>query len=278
MTAWRIDKGRPTPAYLQLSELVRGAIEAGDLPVGAALPSERELAASLGLARMTVRRAVEALVEEGLLVRRHGSGTYVRRPSVEQTFDRVLGFSDEARKLGFEAGTDLLEAGRRRAGADVATRLRIAPDASVLMLRRLRTADREPLAIQTAYLAPPYAGLSLDLLRHNESLYRTLREQFGIAPHHARQTVSARLPDGREQHRLGLEPGVPVLALERVTFDARERPFEVVRSAYRGDRYRLALELGAPETPGAQGPGAEPAAGAPDDGDRAAAADEEGFR
>ncbi|MDZ7802180.1 MAG: GntR family transcriptional regulator [Trueperaceae bacterium] len=247
--AWLIDKARPTPAYLQLHERMQHAIRRGELEAGRALPPERTLATTLGLSRMTVRRAVELLVEDGLVVRRQGSGTFVRRPSLEQTFDRVLGFTDEAHALGFTPGTTLLRARRARASAEAAARLGIPSGAHVLTVTRLRTADGEPLALQTATLAPAYADLSLPRLRRNESLYRTLREQFALAPHRARQSVSARLPTRTEQGRLALGPTDPVLALERITYDAAGHAFEFVRSAYRGDRYRLALDLAPPEAP-----------------------------
>ena len=108
LDALGIDKSRPTPAYLQLSHGLAAAIRAGELRPGAALPSERDFADRLGLSRMTVRRAFEALAADGLVEQRQGSGTYVApavaERTVEQTVDRVLGFTDEARTLGLAAG------------------------------------------------------------------------------------------------------------------------------------------------------------------------------
>lgn len=243
-----IDKNKPTPAYRQLSSQLERAIRVRRLPPGSALPSERHLAESLELSRMTVRRAMEELAHTGLVEKRQGSGTYVRGRPVEQTFDRVLGFTDEAEALGFKPGTTLLEI--RTLGADAATgaALQIGEGEDVLAVTRLRTADEAPLAIQIAHLAPPYLGLSREKLQRNESLYRALDVQFGVAPHHAHQTVAARIPTDRERRRLELPPNVPVLALERTTFDVRGVPFEYVRSVYRGDRYRLAQNLRSPES------------------------------
>ena len=243
-----IDKGLPTPAYLQLTSQLGQAIRERRLPPGSALPSERHLADMLDLSRMTVRRAVEELADAGLVERRHGSGTYVRGRPVEQTFDRVLGFTDEAKALGFSPGTTLLEMSARPADAPTAAALQIAEGAPVLAVTRLRTADDAPLAIQVAHLAPPYLELSREKLRRNESLYRTLDLQFGVAPHHAHQTVSARQPTAWERRRLEMAADVPVLFLERITYDERDVPFEYVRSVYRGDRYRLAQDLRPPES------------------------------
>lgn len=258
-----VDKAAPTPAYLQLRTGIAAAVADGRLAPGAALPSERDLADALRLSRMTVRRAVEALVEERLLERRHGSGTYVRSRPLEQTFDRVLGFTDEARSLGFRPGTTLLEVREEEAGEATAAALGLGPGVHVLVVTRLRTADGAALAIQSAALAPAYRGLSLDLLRREESLYATLRRQYGVQPHHARQTVTARLPAAGEQRWLEIGPHQPVLALERVTHDGDGQVIEYVRSAYRGDRYRMALELGPPEAGAAEAPDAAGAAKEP---------------
>lgn len=243
----RIDKTQRTPAYLQLRQQLERAITDGTLAAGQALPSERELADTLGLSRMTVRHAFEELAAEGLVEQRRGSGTYVRSRPLEQTVDRVLGYTDEARRLGFRPGSRLLGAERRAAGPAAAGALGVDPRDEILVLTRLRTADGEPLAIQTAHLPPRFAELSLATLERVGSLYRAIQTQFGPTPHRARQTISARLPAKNERELLGIGRDTPVLALERTTFDTAGRALEFVTSAYRGDRYRLALDLRAPD-------------------------------
>ena len=241
-----VDKELPTPAYLQLRDRLITAIEAGELRSGTALPSERDLAEAVGLSRMTVRRAFEELVAVNLVEQRQGSGTYVLPKRLEQTVDRVLGFTDEAHTLGFKAGSRILSAERVAADPDAAVALRIAANTPVLRVQRLRTADGAPLAVQTAQLAPQLAQLSLERLEALGSLYRTVEQQYGVRPHAARQIVRARLPTRLERDLLELRDGSPVLAMERVTFGEEGAPFEFVRSVYRGDRYQMALELRAP--------------------------------
>lgn len=238
-----IDKELPTPAYLQLKDQLSLAIDNGTMAAGSALPSERGLADSLGLSRMTVRRAFEQLVAEGLVEQRQGSGTYVKGRPLEQYIDRVLGFADEARALGFEAGTRLLQAKAQPADEHLATQLGTRAGAPVLRLVRLRTADGEPLALQEAHLHPDLKALDIDRLKRLGSLYHTLEEQFGLRPVRARQTIGARLPTSHESVALGIGRDVPVMSLERTTYDADDRAFEYTRSAYRGDVYRLALDL-----------------------------------
>src|SRR5690606_31692385 len=238
-----IDKDLPTPAYLQLKEQLANAIDSGQLASGSALPSERGLASSLGLSRMTVRRAFEQLVEAGLVEQRQGSGTYVRGQALEQFIDRVLSFGDEARNLGFDPGTRMVESHLQPAEEAEAAALKVPLGSQILRINRLRTADGEPLAIQEAHLPPHLAELSIELLDRTGSLYRSLESQFGLRPVRAHQTISARLPTRKECHLLGISREVPVLALERTTFGVDESPFEYVRSAYRGDIYRMALDL-----------------------------------
>lgn len=246
---WRIDKRLPTPAYLQLRDQLAAAIGGGALPAGHALPSERDLALELGLSRMTVRRAFRELEHVDLVEPRHGSGTYVRARRLEQTIDHVIGYTDEARHLGFHPGTRMLELGVVMAEPDVADALRCAPGTEVLRVARLRTADDAPLALQLAFLRASLATLEAAELEGDGSLYQALARRFGVVPQRARQTITARLPTRRERLLLEIGPHDPVLGLERTTFDPDDLPFEFVRSAYRGDRYRVALDLRAPDGP-----------------------------
>jgi GntR family transcriptional regulator len=177
---------------------------------------------------------------------RQGSGTYVRSRALEQTIDRLLGYTDEIRHLGYEPGARLLGVQYQAAGREAGQALGAAPAEELLVIRRLRLADGEPVAIQVAHLAPRLSGLSLEAFEELGSLYGALKQQFGITPFRARQTISARLPSKTEMELLGITRDSPVLALERTSFASDGQPFEYVKSAYRGDSYRLALDLRAP--------------------------------
>ena len=244
-SVFSIDKSLPTPAYLQLSKKLKQAIQGGELMVGSALPSERDLAESLGLSRMTVRRALEELAEERYVEQRRGSGTYILERRLEHPIDRVQGFTGEANVLGFKPGSVLLEFKQISAQNEVARALQINSGDTVLKISRLRTADNEPLALQVSHLTPAFLGLSAELLKTRGSLYESLQEQFGMVLGGAKQAISARLPVRHEQAVLALAETTPVLALERTTFTQSEIPFEYVRSAYRSDRYKVLLELSA---------------------------------
>lgn len=241
-----IDKGLPTPAYLQLRNAIAARISSGSIPPGHALPSERQLAQELGLSRMTVRHALASLVKAGLLEQRQGSGTFVKGRELEQNVDRLEGFTEEMQHLGLTPGARILSLSVAPAPSAAAAALNVSSGAPLTVLKRLRLASGQPVAVQTAWLTPDLSGLTAEDIGATGSLYRAIRQRFGRQPARARQKVSARLPDPAEQELLGIAAGAPVLGLERTTFDSSDVPFEFVQSAYHGDLYRLMLDLRSP--------------------------------
>lgn len=238
-----IDKSDPTPAYLQLKRQLRHVILSGEVEPGHALWGERDIANRLNLSRVTVRRSMEELAREGLVERRHGSGTFVLPRKVEQVFDRLLGFTEEFGRVGLKPGGRILEVVTSEAPDAIADALMLPGGSNVVQIRRLRTVGGEPLALQTAYLPGRLSPFPVEHLASTGSLYQTLREVFDLVPDNAHQTVSARLPLPEERRLLSIGGSTPVLALARTTSDATGEPFEHVLSAYRGDKYQLGLFL-----------------------------------
>ena len=242
-----LDPGSATPAYLQLAQGLQGLILAGALPGGAALPGERELAASLGVSRVTVRQALRVLQERGLLHRRQGSGTFVREggpaaQSIVQPLSALTGFSEDMRSRGRTPGSLVLSFERGRPTPQEAMTLAVSPRSEVVRLRRLRSADGEPLAVETSSLpARVLPGVSLPDVEGG-SLYTLLRER-GFAPARAMQHLRASEADDDTARWLDLRPGAALLATERVTWDAAGSVLEYARAAYRGDRYDFVVEL-----------------------------------
>ncbi|GAB5602401.1 GntR family transcriptional regulator [Thermus sp. FJN-A] len=220
------------PRYLRLAEELKAALLRGTY--GKALPPERALAQALGVSRVTLRRALALLEEEGLLVRRQGSGTYVAQRATFRA--KLLGFSEEMRALGLTPETLTLRAERGPATGEEAFHLRLSPGEGVWRLERLRLADGEPLALERAAL-PLWALEEVP----QGSLYQAL-EAKGLRPVRALQRLRA-VPAREEDRLLQVPPGTPLLYLERVSFLADGRPVEFVKSRYRGDRYELLVEL-----------------------------------
>jgi GntR family transcriptional regulator len=214
------------------------------LDVGDALPSERRLAEELGVSRPTLRQAIDGLVAEGLLDRRHGSGTYVAEPRIAVSLT-MTSFTEDMIRRGMKPGGRVLSFRTETAGARIGRRTALPPEEEVFTIRRLRLADETSMAIETLYL--PRALLP-GLRRHDlegRSFYDLLRGS-GIAIASGTETIEPTVTTADEAAELGVPVHTPAFLFERVTRDAGGRPLEYVRSVYRGDRYRLELDLRPP--------------------------------
>jgi GntR family transcriptional regulator len=216
--------------------------------VGDRLPSERQLSERWGAARMTIRRATDALIAEGLVERRHGSGTYV----APRPFARLLGltsFTQDMRERGLAPGSRLLAFEEVPADSAVAKPLRIATGDRTLRFTRLRLADGDPMAVETVWIpATIVDGLSaVDL---TGSLYELLAQRHGLVMGSASVTIEPILPDVATRELLGIAPEQACLRLHMVDRDARGRVIMIADCVYRGDRYQLSAEISGSAFPG----------------------------
>ena len=239
-----IDRSSPMPLYHQLKELLRNEIKQGMRP-GQQLPTEQELIQRYQLSRITVIQAIKALEQEGLVQRIRGKGTFVSKPKIEQRLSKIFGFTQELQQRGMQPGTRLISAEQVHVPAHIAAELEVAADSKAWELRRLRLADGEAIAIQTAYIpVTSCPGLDVEKLSQSPSLYRLLREDHGLVATRARESyVAGVVSDPKEARLLQSRVGTPVLLATRTTFDAKGRAFEYVASILRGDRYTLYVDL-----------------------------------
>jgi GntR family transcriptional regulator len=212
------------------------------LEVGEAIPSERQLTIDLGVSRLTVRAALDELVRDGYLDRRHGSGTYVTEPKIAQPLT-LTSFSEEMRRRGMVPGSRTLELTVTPAGARMARRLQVSPEEPLLRVRRLRLADAEPMAVEVLHIPQALVpGLSRADLE-NRSFYELLAERYEIVIGSGTQTIEPTVTNEEESEALGVPLHTPAFLFERTTVSESGRIVEFVRSIYRGDRYRLVAEL-----------------------------------
>lgn len=228
---------RDGPVYLRLASTLRGLVELGQLRGGDALPSERDLAEASGLSRVTVRKALDVLVDEGLVQRRQGAGSFVTR-QIEQPLSLLIGFTDDMRRRGAGASSLTILKAVSLPDPSEMLKLGLSPAEPVLRLSRVRLADGEPLAIENAVV--PAQALNPETL--GTSLYEALKAQ-GQMPVRALQRVHAGIATADEARLLQIAPGSPLLRIERRSFLANGKPIEVTVSAYRGDRYDFVAEL-----------------------------------
>ncbi|MEP6812269.1 MAG: GntR family transcriptional regulator [Actinomycetota bacterium] len=214
------------------------------LGVGNAIPSERQLSADLGVSRLTVRAALDDLAREGYVVRRRGSGTYVQHPKIAQELT-MTSFSEDMRRRGMNPGSRTLSLEREFAGARLGRLLHVSPGEEILVIKRLRLADGETMAIETLHLpASLVPGLEPDDLAG--SFYDLVRDRYGLLIVSGTQAIEPTVTDEEESKALGVPLHSPAFLFERTSRDEAGRTLEYVQSVYRGDRYRIVTELSRP--------------------------------
>jgi GntR family transcriptional regulator len=236
------------PIYQQIAEDLAGRIRDGGFAVGDRLPSERDLADQLGISRMTVRQAFKSLIDAGLIESRIGRGCFVARAKVDQRLQRLTGFSEDMARLGFRAASVILRQTVVPAAGEAREALGVAEGAPLVLLERVRLADAVPMAFEISWLPEALVPGILD--KHDfstASLYEVLRRDYGLVPWQAEQTVEADLPDAITAGALDIPRSSPILVLTRRTADATGHVLEFVRSAYRGDRYKMRARLSPPD-------------------------------
>ena len=212
------------------------------LRVGDAIPSERQLTKELGVSRLTVRAALDDLVREGLLVRRHGSGTFVSEPKIAQELT-MTSFTEDMQRRGMVPGSRTLGLRVTPAGAHLGRLLHVSPSEPVMIISRLRLADRETMAIETLHVRESLVpGLTAPDLER-QSFYEILEGRFGITIVGGHQTVEPTVTNEEESAALGVPLHSPAFLFERTTQSASGEIVEYVRSIYRGDRYKLVTQL-----------------------------------
>ena len=231
-------EGNPAPLYLQLQHLIREAIAHDVLAQDDAIPAERDLAIEYDISRITVRKAIGGLVEEGLLTRRRGAGTFVTG-RVEKSFSKLSSFSEDMAARGKTASSSWISRAAGTVDPDEAMSLGLSPGTPVYRFHRIRYADDTSMALEYATI-PAYCLPSVENV--GASLYEAL-EAAGHLPVRALQRLRAVAFTEEQAEVLGVEPGAPGLFIERRGFLSDGRTAEFTQSYYRGDAYDVVAEL-----------------------------------
>ena len=238
------DRDRPTVLkHVAVREYVRSLIDGAE--PGSPAPSERELVQRFGVARMTVRQALDALVSEGLLERVPGRGTFVANAKIDMQI-RLSSYTEEMARRGMKASSSTLLARMEAAGPGVARALEIAEGDRVVHWQRLRKADGVPMCIEDAYLADAIVPGFLDAPLP-DSLYVELQRR-GVMPTWGEDSVDADVAGSEEATLLSVPAGASVLRIARRAF-AGNLAVEVSRATFRADRYTLWVPLSRPTPP-----------------------------
>ena len=233
------DPGTHQPlAYLRLRRAIRNVIEHRDIEPGHALPSERDLARVLALSRVTVRKAIAGLVEEGLLTQRHGAGTFVAERIIKP-MSRLTSFTEDLRARGLNPRSEFFERGIGEVTPEESMAMNLSPGVAVVRLHRVRYAGDEPLAIERSVVP---ASLLPDPMLVDDSLYEAL-EKRGCRPRRALQRLRAVLLNAQHARLLHVATNSAGLSIERRSFLDDGRVVEFTSSWYRGDIYDFVAEL-----------------------------------
>jgi len=243
-----IQQNSPIPLYVQIKEQLEFQIRDGVYPIGSRLPSERELAQIFKVSRMTARQALQFMAQEGIVDSSTGKGTYVLMPKIERQLRSLTGFSQEMQQRGLAQSSQVQKAIVEQANYEVAKLLQIPYTSEIVILDRVRLANNRPLGLEYAHLVHDLCrGILENHDFSHDSLYKVLREEYGLELTWADQTIEARLPSTIECKLLGIDRQTPVICMIRVTYTKQNRPIEYVRSSYRGDEYQLHAILRSPE-------------------------------
>ncbi|KNX37826.1 GntR family transcriptional regulator [Luteipulveratus halotolerans] len=230
-----LDRGSPVPLYHQLAEQLRDAVTSGRLQPGDPFENEMAMAQRLGLSRPTVRRAIQDLVAQGLLLRRRGLGTTVANRQIHRRAE-LTSLYDDLQRGGEVPSTTVLDL-RSVPDETAALALGVPVDVDLTRITRVRTVGEQPFALMRNWLPPALGAVTRDQLER-DGLYALLRER-GVRPVVAHQTIGARRPTAAERRRLGLRPSEPVLTMTRAAFDAAGNPVEYGDHIYRADSYTI---------------------------------------
>jgi len=231
------------PLHQQLRDLLRTRILDGEYPQGSQMPSESELGALFRVSRITVRQALGDLQKEGLIFKIHGKGTFVAKPKTFQNVSTLQGLAESMTGRGFEVINRLRSFKFIPADKPVAERLKVAEGDVVAQIKRVRLINREPVSLEITYL-PKDLGERLekaDLVTRD--IFLILENDCGLALGHADLAIDAVLADSELCQALEVEPGSPVMRIERLTHGADGRPLDFEYLYYRGDAFQYRLRI-----------------------------------
>jgi len=234
-----LDRSGSTPLYIQLANVLREKIERGEWKPDQKIPSENELNRMYGISRMTARQVLAQLVNEELLFRVQGKGTFVAHRKIGTRSPAYMGIREQLEQLGYATTTRVLSSDVITADVRVAEHLKISPEDKVYQLRRVRMVDSEPISLHTSYvpqkLAPRLAADDLV----NRQLCVVLETEYGLRMSRVGESLESTLPSADEAALLRIRRSTPLLLLRQEISDARGQRFEYSRILFRGDKIRL---------------------------------------
>ncbi len=230
------------PRYMQVMNYYIPLIKSGKLKEGDKMPTEEEICQLFNISRITVRKALDGLMQSGYIYKQQGKGSYVTTKKTGFQLDHLKGFSEEMRMLGKEPSSRIISFSTTSPTEKAAQVLQLEINQKIYLLERLRCADGQPISIERVYL-PFHRFPTLQSSDLSGSLYEILQYQYGCVSHHANQQIMAEHATEEEAVVLGIKPGAAVLRTYRTTCEKDGTAFEYVEATYRGDQYQFNVTL-----------------------------------
>lgn len=243
MNQTSIDFKNEKPLYLQLVEAIKQKISSNTWKIGMMIPSENELSRELDVSVGTVKKALGLLVQEGVLFRRQGRGTFVATPDFSKSFSRFFRYGQTGDFSGDVPGSVVLDITVVKADLQVARILHLETDAEVLKIKRVRTLQQVPFSVEELYL--PYErfkGINKSLIE-NKLLYPIYNKDFSTPIIWADEYIQPDIADQETAEALGIKEGAPVMCVERVAHTYEDIPVEWRRTIGRGDSFRYHIVI-----------------------------------
>lgn len=239
---YRIKRENPKPLYIQLEELIRNNIEEGIWKPNIAIPSESEMNRLYGVSRMTIRSACSQLVQDGILYRVPGKGTFVAEPKIMTESLAYMGFREQLERMGYEITTELLNVSEKEASFSAAKHLQIQQGASILEIERLRFIKGEPISLHYSRIPYDLCKNLSDRALEEEQLCVLLEKEYNLKPGRVTETFESVTASEKESRLFKVPQGYPLLVLEDVLYDKDDKPYEYSKVVFRGDKIKLKYE------------------------------------
>ncbi|MBZ4684080.1 MAG: GntR family transcriptional regulator, N-acetylglucosamine utilization regulator [Fusobacteriaceae bacterium] len=232
------------PLYYQIIENIKNIIRDKNLKPGDSIPSERELSKKYDVSRMTVNKAISTLVDEGILYREKGKGTFVAEPKKQQELFYLKSFTEEMKEKGLSTSTEILEFKIENVTFELREKLKIDPKIErVIKIKRIRNVEKEPFALETAWIPLKYCPDLTKEKLEGESLYSILEKDYNLKPLYARQSINPIKVKKKEANLLKIKAGELALLFNRKTYIENDEIIEYTETINRTDKYSYEVIL-----------------------------------
>jgi len=239
----KISRENPVPLYYRLADIIKKKILDLEFAVGETIPTEAELQKEYSVSRPTIRQAIELLIKQGFLVRERGNTPYVAQAKLAHPVGTISSFTEDMLARNIAPSTRLISLCYKKPPKIVAKYLKVRNNEETVFLKRVRSANNEPILISNSYIPKKFVPDLVEKGLPRESLYQTLERDYGIALFETDETVQAVVAEKEEAKLLNVKEGSPLLLVHRIVRDKDGVTVEYNSSVFRGDRFKYHKKL-----------------------------------